>query len=100
MLQRLWLTVRLVVLALGVAIAPHLPQSSVQVLVLLVGVTVLAPLLARAVDHLVRALSLAPHAPPPWSPLIGVPVRRLPGPPGTPGAALVRAPSVVAPAFA
>ncbi|UYM03847.1 hypothetical protein [Solicola gregarius] len=101
MLQLLWVMAQSVTLTLGVALGPLLPQSPIQVLVLvLVGAAVLALLAPWILISLLRRLSLRPQCPPPRSSRADSLGHRVPGAPGTPGCAFARAPSVAALAIA
>lgn len=101
MMQQLWVMAHFLALALSVAVGSHLPLAPVQLLVLvLAGAVLLAPVVSRLAYILTRALSLVPHGPPVRLRLARVPVGQAVGAPGTPGAALARAPSLVVGAFA
>lgn len=99
--HQLWMSVQFSALTVAVTFGLALPQSSLHALVLiLVGAAALAPLLPCVVEALLRALSLAPDQPPIRSRVTCEPVHRALGAPGTPGAALVRAPAGIVPALA
>ena len=94
MLRLIWVMAQSVTLALGVAIGPLLPQSPIQVLVMvLVGAAVLALLAPWVVSSLMRRLSPKPQCSPPRSSRVDPLGHRVPGAPGTPGCAFARAPS-------
>lgn len=95
MLQQLWVVAQFTMLMLSVFIGANFPQSSLPVLALLVlGGVILAPLLPLVATICLRTLSLPRNAPTRCQPSTAS-VHRMLGAPGTPGAALARAPSVL-----
>ena len=99
MFSQLWLLAHFLFLMCSVSFGPHLPESPVHALLLvLMSTTVLLPLIPWVADILVRALSSAPNAPPAAATVVEPHDIPLPTAPGTPGT--TRAPSLVAHAFA
>ena len=96
MLLNLWMTVQFIVVLLSADVDSVIPQSPTHLIVLvLLGAALLSPVASWAATALVRVLSLAPHGP--WLGRERTEVRdfRVPEEPGTPGTALVRAPTFV-----
>lgn len=101
MLLQLSMTVRALFVVLSTAVGAHLPQSPLQVLVLvLVGVAVLVPLISWLARCLARVRSVASHGPSGVTRAVDTPDFVAPAAPGTPGTALPRAPSRRVRAFA
>ena len=95
--QQFGLTLQFVLLSMVIAAGILLPDGAGQVLTLaLLGVVAIVPVLPRLVGLICRALRIAPHAPPARTRRARVPELLIPGAPGTPGAAVVRAPAVIA----
>lgn len=79
----------------GIVLGSQAPQSAGHLLALiLVSALIMLPLAPRLARLLLRSLSLAAHAPPRISDAVQEASTRLPGAPGTPGAALARAPDL------
>lgn len=94
MLLLIWFLTQLVVVLAMAVLGPHLPQSPLEIVVLLVlGTTFLIPLLDRLFPGALRWVKVAPLGPPPTSRPRSVVAVAPPAAPGTPGTPLVRAPA-------
>ena len=101
MLLYMFLMAQFAVFTLGVMADPHLPHPPLQILVLvLAGALALTPAIPWLIRSLVRARALTPHGPPSRTRFVDALLHRLPGAPGTRGAALARAPSLAVHALA
>lgn len=89
-------TVYFVVLWAGIVLGAQLPQSLPHLLaLLLISALIIVPLVPRLTRLLLTSLCLAANAPPRRAAVSIAPAEeRIPGAPGTPGAALARAPDV------
>lgn len=86
-------TVYFALLWVGIVLGAQLPQSLPQLLaLLLVSALIIVPLAPRLARLLLTPLCLAANAPPRRLAIPIQPTERIPGAPGTPGAALARAP--------
>lgn len=90
-------TVYFVVLWAGIVLGAQMPQSLPHLLaLLLVSAIIIVPLAPRLARLLLKSLCLAANAPPRLLAVSIAPAEgRIPGAPGTPGAALARAPDAV-----
>lgn len=94
MLLLLWFLAQLVVVVAMAVLGPHLPQSPLEIVVLLVlGTAFLLPLLDRLFPGVLRTVQVGPHGPPRPRPPRTVATVDLPAAPGSPGTPLVRAPA-------
>lgn len=96
MLTYLWLTLQCIVVLLSADVDALVPQSPAHLLILaLLGAALLSPIAPWAARSLIRVLARTLHGPEQRSACSTIPDFRLPEAPGTPGTALVRAPSNV-----
>lgn len=94
--MQIGVTVYCLLLWTGIIFGAQMPQSLPHLLALiLVSAIIIIPLAPRIARLLLRSLTVAANAPPRISIAVAPVEARIPGAPGTPGAALARAPDAV-----